>query len=376
MCARSALANVTARYRTRARTIGKAGSALVLAILGFSLASTVFADMMFQVEFSSFGQLSQSPSTNPLSPWIGMMYSSGDYWVAKGVDFVRPYLEKAEQLHCKVWHIQVMRRSGEFYVPEEVWTEQHGAAFSKSLVRSLIQLGHEHGMKVIEYINTWCESSLASSKYADCILSPSFSGYDGPVMDLDPDKSYGRDILEQMRNAMDDWGFDGFEIDGIAVEGDPLDMYSQGFLDFLRQAKAECNARGKALMGNPPRGSGVSPYLDFAYNAMDAGGYNLNDASAGGRTSYHGPWYDYLRNYCRFADNQLQYHSWEPRPGYVTTPLTREEWETFLQWCLEGKVLAAPRWDDFMIDSMWSNKDLFDTYMPQIEAAINAMIGG
>jgi len=317
-----------------------------------------------------------------LTPYVGMMYSFGSYWIVPSkLATVTAYLEKAQQLGVKIAHIQVHVMPGEWYVPDNSWTPAGaGEPMTVAYLHDLISLMHSYDMKVLMYMNTWCDSALANSLYSDCMTAiPAWGG--NVFMDLDPDKSYGATVLEQTRNAMDAWGFDGFEIDGFAPNGSPLESTTPKFLDFLNLARIDANSRNKVIMGNPIRSSAVQSYLDFASNALDApytnaGPYDLNDCS--NRINGHVPWYQMVRDYCKFTNAQLQYFAWEPHntaeDSYSTTPLSREEWQTFLQWCLKGRVLPAPRWDDFMLDNMWLNKDLFDYYIPQITAVIETMV--
>ncbi len=364
------------RQRTRS-TIASRGLALLAILVTFAFLVHTMPTFSAKVD---------------VAPYVGNMWWISESWMStKGVSGMAPWFEKAEELAVKICHVNVILWAGVTYTADENFHCFGSVSMSRSLIRNAVQLAHEHDMKAIAYANFWCERSVAYSKYSDSIFyykGREVTAYksgtqDTIVMDMDPAKSFGRSMLEQLKGVLDDWWFDGVEYDGVGLEtwlncGDergwvkpenPTPL-SSGIIEFLKQAKTIANARDKVIMGNSPRSARVQSLLDLVMNALD----NVGDTLSAIKVGYRGPWYDYFRNYCGLTFDQLIYTSWEPR-GYDPTALSRDEFITFFQWCLAGDCFMSARWNEDLQDC-YVNKDLFDVYMPYIMDRVLTRLSG
>ncbi len=353
-----------------------------------------FALLAILIAFAFLVHISPTLSAEvDVSPYVGNMWWISESWMSRrGVSGMTPWFEKARELSVKICHVNVILWAGVTYTADENFYCFNSVPMSKTLIRNTVKLAQERGMKVIAYANFWCERSVAYSKYSDSIFryqGREVTAYksgtqDTIVMDMDPSKSFGRSMLEQLKGVLDDWWFDGVEYDGLGLETwlncrddrgwvnpeNPTSL-SFGILEFLKQAKAIANVRGKVIMGNSPRSSRVHPFLDLVMNALD----NVGDTLSARKVGYNGPWYDFFRDYCGFTFDQLIHTSWEPR-GYYPTTLSRGEFITFFQWCLAGDCFMSLRWNDDLQDC-YAHKDLFDVYMPYImDRVLTKLTGG
>jgi hypothetical protein len=309
--------------------------------------------------------------------WTGLMWWVSDWWMSlQGVEGVRPYYQHAEELHVKVNHLSCMVRAGQVYTPEEnflCFPDTEKTPMSRSLIKGFIALAREYGMKSVVYFPLWCDTTLAISKYPDCIL------YNGghPVkyffsdvqqtycMHLDPGKPFGANCLEQIKGLFDDWGFDGVEFDGVLLDAfvrdsdtgtwleNPSPLH-RGMIAFLTQAKAIAESRGKFVVGNAPRTVESAARCHVIMNHSDKLTY-WDDVT---------PWYQYLRE--KLHCTQLIYPAWTPMEN---GDFSRDTLQQFLEYCLEGAVLPTIRWNSD-IDRYYANRDLCDEYIPQIIAKL------
>jgi hypothetical protein len=326
-----------------------------------------------------------------VTPYVGNMWWISESWISRnGINGMHAWFDKAGELYIKVVHMNVMLWAGVTYTSDETFYCFGGIPMSKTLIRGAVQLAHDHGMKAVAYANFWCERSVAYSKYQDSIFyykGREVEAYksdvqDTIIMDMDPDKSFGKSMLEQLKGVLDDWWFDGVEYDGVGIEmwlncgdargwvtpEDPTPL-APGIIEFLSQAKAIANSKGKVVMGNSPRSPRVQPVLDLVMNALDSVGNTLSARKVG----YDGSWCDYFRDHLQFRFDQLIYTAWEPR-GYQPTALTRDEFLTFFHWCLTGDCFMSPRWNDDLEDC-YANKDLFQIYTPYIIDDVMTKLG-
>ena len=354
---------------------------MIILSFGFLITGSSAASLSISTTIPTFGTIN-SNSDLDVTQFTGLQTTIGGYFNS----WEQPeYWEKSKELGVKtVLFLALERRFGEYYVDTPSWISDSGGENSKDTIQQTIDLAHSNGIKIIAYFGSQeCSFPLAEANYADSILyneghpvkgwwsdsgNNDFDSQHTYIMNPDPKLSYGTEMLRQATLILDDWGFDGLFVDRLDYDGfiedtdindwisphpdDPTPI-SNGMISFLAELRTVCHSRGKILIGNGPMSVRTTPFIDII--AKDHHVLNTE-----GMTGYmYLEWYDFFR---------MISPEGTPISLYLVddTP-SRDQLESFLQWCVTGQVIPYTlAHSSNMISFDYANKDLYDLYLPQI----------